>query len=39
MNADELKLYVTDYCKANTNEANIAKYSRYFKGGNLMDMA
>ena len=36
MNADELKLYITDYCKANTNEANIAKYSRYFKGGNYI---
>jgi 3-methyladenine DNA glycosylase AlkD len=35
MTSTELIAQITDYCKANANEANVVKYSHYFKGGNL----
>ena len=33
MTSEELKTYINDYCKANANEANVVKYSRFFKDG------
>ncbi len=33
MTSSELKSSITDYCKANTSEANKIKYSRFFKDG------
>jgi 3-methyladenine DNA glycosylase AlkD len=36
MNSEELKNYIINYCKANSNEANIVKYGRFFKGGNFV---
>jgi 3-methyladenine DNA glycosylase AlkD len=35
MTSPELKSSIIEFCKANANEANIAKYSRFFKGGNF----
>ncbi|MCK9404772.1 MAG: DNA alkylation repair protein [Chitinophagaceae bacterium] len=33
MNSKELIEEIRSYCLANANEANVIKYSRYFKGG------
>lgn len=35
MNSIELQSTIIAYCKANANEAKIATYSRFFKGGNF----
>jgi len=32
MKPEELSRQIIDYCKANANPANVAKYSRFFKG-------
>lgn len=36
MNAEELKKSILDYCEANRNDANVIKYSKFFKDKNFI---